>query len=339
MRILLTGHNGFKGSWFVVLLRRLGFEVAGLSLPSQQTDLSSRIQIEHLLFQENIGDIREKTFVESIFKKTAYDFVIHFAAQSLVRESYRKPMWTFETNVNGTLNILAAITQHNPSTPMLLITTDKVYRNDGRTCGYTEGDPLGGEDPYSTSKAMADLLIQSWQTVHPQLRIGIARAGNVIGGGDSCKERLLPDLIQAYSSGTVPKLRNPNAIRPWQHVMDCLNGYLKIMERLIAIPGPAGAWNIGPNTSSIKTVGDVAQQVAKEFNSDFRWEPATDDGLKEAQVLLLDCTKANKELLWSDKLRFEESIRWTANWERRVLSGESPLRAIEEDVDQFLSIK
>jgi CDP-glucose 4,6-dehydratase len=338
MRILLTGHNGFKGSWFVVLLSQLGFEIEGLGLPSQPSDLSKRIQIEQFLFRENIGDIRNKGFVESVFQNRNYDFVVHFAAQSLVRESYRRPTWTFETNVNGTLNVLEAIGWHSPETPVLVVTTDKVYRNDGRAIGYTESDPLGGEDPYSTSKAMADLLTQSWQSVHSQLKIGIARAGNVIGGGDSCKERLMPDLISAYSNEYPPKLRNPNAIRPWQHVLDCLNGYLRIMERLIAGSRSIGAWNIGPKASSVRTVSDVATQVAKGFGLEIGWESVPNDGLKEAQVLLLDSTKANQELFWSDKLSFEAAIDWTVRWEKEVLKGTTPLRALERDIKQFLAM-
>jgi CDP-glucose 4,6-dehydratase len=338
MRILLTGHNGFKGTWFTVLLRSLGHEVEGLSLPSEDNHLSRRLGLERMLMAENFGDIKEKEFVKSVIKAKAFDFVVHFAAQSLVRESYRRPEWTVETNVNGTLNILDSVRQFRPETPILVITTDKVYRNDGRTIGYVETDPLGGEDPYSTSKAMADLLTQSWQSVFPNLRIAIARAGNVIGGGDTCKERLMPDLVKAYSRHNAPQLRNPDAIRPWQHVLDCLNGYYQIMSALKMDSKSIGAWNIGPDRSNVKTVRNVAEHVARGFEVDLKWENVVNDGLREAQVLLLDSSKANQELNWHDKLSFEESIDWTVRWERGILRGVTPLEAVERDIAEFMSI-
>lgn len=339
MRILLTGHNGFKGTWFTLLLTKLGHKVDGISLPSERGHLSNRIQVERLLGHEVHGDIRHKGVIETAIQQKTYDLVIHFAAQSLVRESYRKPLWTFETNVNGTLNLLETLTKLTPETQILIITTDKVYRNDGRTNGYTENDPLGGDDPYSTSKAMADLLTQSWQTVHPNLRIGIARAGNVIGGGDSCKERLMPDLISAFSNSHSPLLRNPQAIRPWQHVLDCLNGYIRMMEKLGEASGSIGAWNIGPDSSSVRTVSEVAERVAKEFESKIPWQDTSDGGIKEAQVLLLDSSKANRELRWWNKLSFEDTINWTVRWEKKVIDGIQPLKSMEQDIEEFLLIR
>lgn len=337
MRVFLTGHNGFKGTWFTVFLKHLGHQVDGLSLLSTEDQLSQKIQLKRLLDSEIIGDIRNEELVRSSLSSSSCDVIVHFAAQSLVRESYRNPKLTFETNVNGTLNLLHAAQTLKPEIPILIITTDKVYRNDGRKEGYRESDPLGGDDPYSASKSMADLLVQSWEFSYPSQRLGVGRAGNVIGGGDVCKERLMPDLLTAYSQGSQPSLRHPSAIRPWQHVLDCLNGYLQLMTKLMTTSQSIGAWNIGPSLDGVKSVKDVATQVAAEFGVTPSWMEREADEFSEANVLLLNSSKANTELGWRDKMTFEEAIESTVTWHKRVSGGTPPLDAMTSDIVEFLA--
>jgi CDP-glucose 4,6-dehydratase len=222
MHYLLTGHTGFKGTWLSLLLSSAGHEVSGISLNPVEGSLFSRVRPRDLLNADVRLDIRDAAAVHEQIARIAPDVVIHLAAQPLVRESYRDPRGTFDTNVWGTINVLEATRRTESVQATLIVTTDKVYRNDGRSTGYVESDPLGGHDPYSASKAMADLATQSWRASYPGTPIAIARAGNVIGGGDVSPDRLMPDLIAAFATGTPARIRNPRAIRPWQHVLDCL---------------------------------------------------------------------------------------------------------------------
>lgn len=339
MKFLLTGHTGFKGTWLSILLRELGHEVVGLGLRAEAGWLSEQVHLSDLVQNEFVGDIRNSEFVNRVMMESEFDVVIHFAAQSLVRESYRNPKYTFETNVNGTLNILESHSNSDRSAPLLIITTDKVYQNDGRKRGYVESDPLGGRDPYSASKAMADILTQSWQSSNPSTPIAIARAGNVIGGGDSSKERLMPDLISSFSRGEVPMLRFPEAVRPWQHVLDCLSGYLSLLSKLTEAHQSLGAWNIGPNLENVKTVRQVTELVGRKMGAVINWAQAEVDGLPESEFLLLDSTKARSELGWRDLLDFEESIEWTVRWHHDVNAGKAPLDATIRDIRAYLELK
>ena len=263
------------------------------------------------LAQDLRVDIRDADAVRHAVADCGADVLVHMAAQPLVRESYRNPRYTYETNVNGTLNVLEALSAAPNTRAALIITTDKVYRNDGREQGYCETDALGGTDPYSTSKAMADLLTQSWMRTSA-VPVSIARAGNVIGGGDVCAERLLPDLVQAHRTGTATTLRNPNAVRPWQHVLDCLDGYLSIIDALL-LGAPASAWNIGPGEASTLTVGEVASRVADQLGMQ-AFRTVAEPEMHEAQLLNLDITKARAILNWTPRLTVEDAIFWTTAW-------------------------
>jgi len=338
MRFLITGHTGFKGAWLSLMLKKMGHEVSGLSLDPVPGSLYELFDASSLYSHSLIGDIRSMHEVRQAMQIVNPQVVVHLAAQALVRESYRDPVNTYETNVNGTQVILKSFSELEHPPLALMITTDKVYANDGRRSGYKEDDELGGKDPYSSSKAIADLLIQAWQTMNPNLNIGIARAGNVIGGGDVSKERLLPDLIRAMIEGKPVELRNPSAIRPWQHVLDCLAGYLKLIDFMAQHDGSVGAWNFGPNPADIRTVSDVAEKVADVWGSKTSWLHSAELAMPEAETLLLDSSKTRANLTWNDKLDFDASVEWTVNWHQRVNSGVSVRQAMEDDIDRFLQL-
>jgi CDP-glucose 4,6-dehydratase len=259
------------------------------------------------------------------------------AAQPLVLESYIQPRETFETNVMGTLSLLEAVSSAKSVKAHVVVTTDKVYRNINQVAGYVESDPLGGCDPYSSSKAMADLLTQSWISSFPGTPTTIVRAGNVIGGGDVSKDRLMPDLISAYLNNQVPTLRYPNSVRPWQHVLDCLNGYLMVSESLLS--GKEHPMiNIGPDKDSFVTVAKVAEIVATQLSVDPTWKLSETIQPHEAGLLSLDASLAKSKLGWHDKLPFEESIKWTTDWYLKVQSKDSPRKITLEQIEKFASL-
>ena len=334
MHFLITGHTGFKGAWLCMLLRERGHDVSGISINAENDALFSRANIGRILKNDIRSDIRESTRLSSHFKEISPDVVIHLAAQALVRESYKHPIDTFETNVIGTLNVLRASQQLSALKAQLIVTTDKVYKNTSKSLGYVETEALGGQDPYSASKAMADIATQSWISSFENAPTAIARAGNVVGGGDVCADRLIPDLIRSYSSGLTPKLRAPNSVRPWQHVLDCLNGYLILIDRVL--DGTAdGAWNFGPNENQSKTVADVAIIAGAVWGVEKSWENDLGTHPLEASMLMLNSSKARTKLGWSDKLSFEESIEWTINWYKNVKNGSDPLEETLKNIREF----
>ena len=336
MHFLITGHTGFKGAWLSLLLRQQGHLVSGISLEPEVGSLFERAEIGKFLENDIRCDIRESTKLSGYFKEVNPEVVIHLAAQALVRESYKNPIDTFETNVIGTLNVLKASQQISDLKAQLIITTDKVYKNISKTAGYLETDALGGQDPYSASKAMADIAAQSWISSFKNPPTVIARAGNVIGGGDVCADRLIPDLISSYSSGLVPKLRAPNSVRPWQHVLDCLNGYLRLVDAVIQ-KNADGAWNFGPDEKQSKTVADVANIAGAVWGVEKSWENDLGNHPHEATMLMLNSNKARADLGWSDKLSFEESVKWTINWYKNVSAGSDPLEETLKNIREFES--
>ena len=334
MHYLLTGHTGFKGPWLALLLLSRGHRVSGLALDPPGGSLFERVGLADLLVSDYRVDIRDAAATAAAVSAAAPDVVIHLAAQSLVRESYRTPRYTYETNVFGTLNVLQAVAATPSVRAHVVITTDKVYRNVNQEAGYVETDPLGGDDPYSASKAMADLLTQSWIRSFPGAPTAIARGGNVIGGGDVSRDRLLPDLIAAYASDTAPVLRFPRAVRPWQHVLDCLNGYLSLVDALLAGSG-LGQWNFGPGRDSFVEVGQVATLAAKLWGGGAQWELDEGDQPHEAHLLALDASRAERELGWRNRLGFREALAWAVDWERRVHAGTDPLSVTRQQIAVF----
>jgi CDP-glucose 4,6-dehydratase len=337
MHYLVTGHTGFKGAWLTILLVSRGHQVSGLALDPAEGSLFTRAGIADQLVNDFRVDIRDAAETAAGVAAAAPDVLVHMAAQPLVRESYRRPRDTYEINAIGTLSVLEAAAAAASVRALVVITTDKVYRENNGQVGYVEADALGGDDPYSASKAMADLLTQSWIRSFPGVPTAIARAGNVIGGGDVSRDRLLPDLIAGYARGRTPRLRFPHAVRPWQHVLDCLNGYLALADALLAGSGQ-GEWNFGPGRDSFVEVGQVASLAAELWGDGAHWELDHGEHPHEANLLALDTSKAERQLEWRNRLGFRDALTWTVDWERRVHAGADPLTVTQEQIAAFGSL-
>ena len=337
MHYLITGHTGFKGAWLSLWLNSLGHKVSGISLDPIPNSLFDRANVSESIQNDFRIDIRKSDEVKSALLQAKPDVVFHMAAQPLVRESYADPRYTFETNVMGTLSLLEAVSSVDSVKAHVVVTTDKVYRNINQVAGYVENDPLGGHDPYSSSKAMADLLTQSWISSFPGTPTTIVRAGNVIGGGDVSKDRLMPDLISAYMNNKVPTLRYPNSVRPWQHVLDCLNGYLMVSESLLS-GNENPIMNIGPDKESFVTVAKVAELVASQLSAVPAWNCTETSEPHEAGLLSLDASLAKKTLGWHDKLKFADAVDWTTSWYQKVDTNEIALDVTLEQIEDFLNL-
>ena len=336
MHYLITGHTGFKGSWLALMLEMKGHTVSGIALDPPTKSLFNQAELSPIFKHDLRLDIRDRTAMKHAVEMIDPEVIIHLAAQPLVRESYRIPVETFEINVIGTLNVLEATRELKNLKAALIITTDKVYKNHNHLRGYVETDELGGDDPYSASKAAADIATQSWIKSFAKVPMAIARAGNVIGGGDWAQDRIIPDLVNAYSAGNLPTLRYPDAIRPWQHVLDCLNGYLRLVDQQLS-HGLTGEWNFGPDHHSKYSVGDLAKAVAQEYgNADQAWKLEISGQPHEAGYLLLNSIKARETLGWSDLYGFEDSIKATIDW-YRLVSTSTPREITSQQILGFFS--
>lgn len=345
-RILLTGHTGFKGAWLMHWLRLLGAEVAGLGL-APDTDPNLAL-ISGLVERTDasFGDIRDGATVEAAMERHRPEIVLHLAAQALVRQSYRDPLTSFATNVMGTLNVLAAASRCATTRAVLVVTTDKCYENREWFWPYRENDPLGGHDPYSASKACAEIATAAWRSSLPDmaqygrttpLAIATARAGNVFGGGDWAADRLVPDFFRAVAQGSTLGIRYPAARRPWQHVLEPLAGYLLLAERLFA--GEAQeAWNFGPEPVDVIPVGDVVARLAALVPGS-AWE-CTGDGQQphEAGLLALDAAKSRERLGWRPRLRIDTALEWTAQWYKSVDAGADPAMLVCDQIAQYTAL-
>lgn len=339
MHYLVTGHTGFKGTWLSSLLLAQGHKVSGISLDPEPESLFNHADIKDKFEYDFRIDIRNANALKSAVKEIQPEVVIHLAAQPLVRRSYAEPELTFETNFGGTLNVLSAITPLESLKACLIITTDKVYQDTNLKIAYVETDALGGSDPYSASKSAADILTQSWIKSVTAPPIAIARAGNVIGGGDWSLDRLVPDSVTAILSGKDLVLRNPDAIRPWQHVLDCLNGYLLLIDSMLSQETEV-SWNFGPLPESIRTVKDVADSLIKNWGATIsKVEVEKDkDQLKESNFLLLNSSKSREKLGWTDILDFEETMQWTTSWYKSHSEGISAEALLSEQVNKFIGL-
>lgn len=337
MHYLITGHTGFKGTWLTLWLTSLGHKVSGISLDPIPGALFETANVAELVENDLRIDVRNADKTADAIKNLAPDVVFHMAAQPLVRESYRDPRGTIETNVMGTLNVIEAVSKTPSVKAHVVVTTDKVYRNMNQVAGYVESDPLGGEDPYSASKAMADILTHSWVTSFKSPPTTIVRAGNVIGGGDVSKDRLLPDLINSCLQNKAPVLRYPNAVRPWQHVLDCLNGYLLVSENLLS-GNQISEVNIGPDEDSFVSVRKVAELVSINFGSDLTWQSDVEINPHEAGLLALDATLAKESLGWQNKLQFRDAINWTTKWYKEFSLGTSARKLSLDQIKIFIAL-
>lgn len=338
MKYFITGHTGFKGAWLSVMLSELGHELHGYSLDPEPNSIFEKAEIASLYASDIRGDIRDYEKLRTSIAQVDPDVVIHLAAQALVLESFRKPKDTFETNFNGTLNLLASLATLTNLKAALIITTDKVYAESSKPEGCSEDDPLGGLDPYSASKAAADLLTQSWAKCNTHLPIAIARAGNVIGGGDRSPDRLIPDLIRAFSANETARIRSLSSVRPWQHVMDCLFGYLLLTDSIIKEQA-RGEWNFGPEASEHLTVSAIVKSAAALWSPDASWvEVPPTLNRPESLALRLDVRKAKRLLNFATKMTAEQAVEATVNWEREVMRGVDATTATRLQVRNFLDL-
>lgn len=342
MHWLITGHTGFKGAWLILMLESAGHTVSGLSLDPLPESLFTRGRLHEFLQHDFRQDIRDFEAVHSIMRAVQPDVVIHMAAQPLVRASYGIPRETIETNVIGTMNVMEAVRDTGSVRGQVIVTTDKVYRNTGQESGYTESDSLGGRDPYSASKAAADIIAQSLTASLDGPPTAIVRAGNVIGGGDVSEDRLLPDLLRAFEVGAPAVIRHPEAVRPWQHVLDCLTGYLTVMDALVEGSG-RGEWNFGPGRQGFVRVDAVADLAADAWNrlsgtGGASWETTDGTHPHEAAVLALDASKAESELRWRNKLPVSAAVDWTVDWTVRVNAGHDPRAVALEQISAFAAL-
>jgi CDP-glucose 4,6-dehydratase len=336
--VFITGHTGFKGAWLCVLLHRMGARIHGFAQQTPDDFLYQRAGLADLLERDVRGDIRDRDAVREAAEEAGADVVLHLAAQSLVRESYATPRETFSVNVDGTLAVLEAVRDVSAVHRVVVVTTDKVYRNNEWPWGYREVDHLGGDDPYSASKAAAELATHSFAASFPRdgFAVATARAGNVIGGGDATPDALIPELIGGFADGRPARLRRPRATRPWQHVLEPLSGYLTLAERLDDSRHDT-AWNFGPAPQDNLAVGALADDAARLWGDGASWIDEDDGGPHEAGLLMVDSAKAHAELGWRPALRLAEALQLTIEWEQRVRAGENPASVTAHQVDHYLA--
>jgi len=337
-RILLTGHSGFKGSWLTLWLHRLGAKVTGVSLPPMTTpNLFVDAKIDEVC-ESHFCDIRDNIALEELVSAARPEIVFHLAAQPLVRASYREPRMTFETNVMGTAHVLEAVRDLSSVRAVVMITTDKVYRDMQSPEPYREDDALGGYDPYSASKAASEMVIESYRKSFLSAQgvaVASARAGNVIGGGDWSEDRLIPDAVRAWQSGATLEVRRPQAVRPWQHVLEPLSGYLTLAQQLWERPALAGAYNFGPSANDAVAVRDVVELACAAYGEGEVQYGQGSEGPHEAAWLALDAGRAETVLGVSPRLTLVQAIQRTMAWYRALADGGDARGLCEADIADF----
>ncbi len=339
-RVFITGHTGFKGSWLTFLLKELGAEIMGFSLPPP-TSIS---HFELLQLEQSIthvmGDVRDADALNAAMQSFQPEYVFHLAAQALVKQSYDDPVTTISTNVLGSANLLEAVRKCDSVRSLVYITSDKCYENVEWIWGYRENDRLGGYDPYSASKAAAEIIFSAFAQsfFHKRLNLGAAtaRAGNVIGGGDWAENRIVPDCIRAAEQERPISLRNPIATRPWQHVLEPLSGYLLLAAQLREQPEKyAGSWNFGPSTKEVRTVYDVANTIIDRFGRGQVEVVESKDNPHEAGLLQLNCDKANQILGWYPRWGIDKTLEATVDWYKAVLEGDDVQRVTRAQLHEY----
>jgi CDP-glucose 4,6-dehydratase len=341
-KVFLTGHTGFKGSWFSVFLNLLGARVAGYSLkPDKKLNFFDLAKLDKEVHTSIFGDIRDYNKLKKSIAQFSPDFIVHMAAQPLVRDSYKNPKYTYEVNTIGTVNVLNILHELNFIKSALIITTDKVYYNNNKKNYYKENDRLGGLDPYSGSKSCAELVVNSYNQSFLEkknISVATARAGNVIGGGDFSKDRILPDYFRSLSANKKLVLRYPNSIRPWQHIIDPLYGYLLLLMKLHKKKKfIESSWNFGPDKSNNKSVSDVINLFNKEFNNSVR-VIKKNTSLKnyyESKILMLNSTKSKDTLNWKPKYNLKESIKLISFWHKQFLAKKDILNVSQQQIMNY----
>jgi CDP-glucose 4,6-dehydratase len=342
--VLLTGHTGFKGSWLALWLADLGARVHGYALhPPTEPNAFEVAQVAGVLASDTRADLADLAALTATLERSQPEVVFHLAAQPLVREGYRDPLGTLATNVMGTANLLEAVRGVDSVRAVVVVATDKVYENPETGHAFSERDPLGGTDPYSASKAAAEMVVASYRSTlfgtdrHPA-RIASARAGNVVGGGDWATDRLVPDCLRAFAAGEPARLRHPDAMRPWQHVLEPLSGYLMLATRLLEDEGEqfARAWNFGPNASDDASVGEVAQRVASLWGNGALVDRAGNAEWHEAGLLRLDSTQARAELGWTPRWSLQQALEHTVAWQRAWLRADDMQAVCREQIATYV---
>lgn len=337
-KILITGHTGFKGSWLCRILVNAGADVTGYALnPPTVPNLFSLSDIMEKI-NSVIGDIRDYEYLSKIFSETQPELVIHLAAQPLVRDSYEKPRYTYETNVMGTVNICECIRENSCVKSFLNVTTDKVYKNNEWEWGYRENEILDGYDPYSNSKSCSELVTHSYINSFfrdMDLAVSTARAGNVIGGGDFAVDRILPDCVRAMEQGRDIIVRNPYSIRPYQHVLEPLFAYLMIMQKQYEDGSYAGFYNVGPDEADCLTTGNLVDCFCEKWGGNAKWVSQYDGGPHEADYLKLDCSKIKKRFGWRPRWNAETAIEKVVEWTKVYLADGDVVKCMDSQITDF----
>ena len=343
-RVFLTGHTGFKGSWLALWLSRLGAQIRGYSLdPCTEPNLYDLASVGRVV-EDVRGDVRDYARLEASMTEFGPEVVLHLAAQPIVRRSYADPVGTYGTNVMGTVHLMEAIRKTPSVRAVVCVTTDKCYQNQAWIWPYRETDPLGGYDPYASSKACAEIVSAAYRSsffpserLHEHhVALATARAGNVIGGGDWSEDRLIPDLVRGFSSGQPVLIRRPNAIRPWQHVLDPLHGYLMLAEKLLAQPARfASCYNFGPGDEDIWPVERIATKLVHMWGNGASWVRDPVASVHEDHILRLDASKARAELDWQPKLKIETALEWTTAWYQAWKLGENMAEFTRKQIEEY----
>lgn len=339
-KVLVTGHTGFKGSWMCKVLTNMGAEVAGYSLnPPTNPSLFEIAEIEKDI-KSYIGDIRDLKKLKAVFDEFQPEIVLHLAAQPIVRDSYKDPVYTYETNVMGTVNILECVRNSESVKSFLNVTTDKVYENKEWCWGYRENEPLDGYDPYSNSKSCSELVTHSYKNSFfkdSDIAISTARAGNVIGGGDFANDRIVPDCIRAAEKKEDIIVRNPHSTRPYQHVLEPVYAYLMIAAKQYEDGKYAGYYNVGPDDVDCFTTGNLVDLFISKWGEGMKWIDKFDGGPHEANFLKLDCSKLKSTFGWKSHWNLDTAIEMTVEWTKCWLSGGNIRECMDKEIEKFLS--
>jgi len=339
-KVLVTGHTGFKGSWLCRILTDMGAQVTGYAKEPPTTPNLFYVAGLDSTMDSVIGDIRDLAHLKQVFERVRPEIVLHLAAQPIVRDSYKEPVYTYETNVMGTVNMLECVRLTPSVRSCLNVTTDKVYENKEWEYGYRECDNLDGYDPYSNSKSCSELVTHSYVKsffTDNRCRISTSRAGNVIGGGDFANDRIIPDCIRAASAGKDIIVRNPHSIRPYQHVLEPLFIYLTIAMKQYGDPSYAGYYNVGPDDRDCVATGTLADLFCEAWGDGIRWVNQYDGGPHEANFLKLDCSKIKKVFGWQPRMNIKQAVNWTVLWTKAYLGGEEVLGVMDGQIYKFFS--
>lgn len=340
-KVLVTGHTGFKGTWLCKILINAGAFVTGYSLEAPTNpNLFSLADVETKMTSV-IGDIRDLKHLKKVFEETEPEIVLHLAAQPIVRDSYKDPVYTYETNVMGTVNICECVRQSKTVKSFVNVTTDKVYKNNEWEWGYRENEPLDGYDPYSNSKSCSELVTHSYiNSFFNELEIAVstARAGNVIGGGDFANDRIIPDCIRAAGEKKDIVVRNPHSTRPYQHVLEPLSVYLTIAAEQYKDSSKAGFYNVGPDDCDCITTGELVNLFCEKWGEGMNWINQYDGGPHEANFLKLDCSKIKKDFGWKPRWGVKEAIEKTVEWSKVYFQGESIPACMNQQIDEFFCV-